>query len=150
MTYRGKITAKVMFSVNGGPVRTETKLLGHLPIMIKSTKCHLGDASPADLVAAKEDADELGGYFIVNGIERIVRLLIVTRRNHVMGLIRPSFQKRGPQYTKYGCQMRCVREDQTSKTLYMQYCQDGTCMVRFSLQKERIPDAPRPHPEGLD
>lgn len=135
ITYRGKITAKLMFSVNGGPVRTETKLLGHLPIMIKSTKCHLADASAADLVAAKEDADELGGYFIVNGIERIVRLLIVTRRNHVMGLIRPSFQKRGPQYTKYGCQMRCVREDQTSKTLYLQYCQDGACMVRFSYRK---------------
>src|ERR1700722_12460412 len=30
ITYKGKITTKLMFSVNGGAVRTETKVLGHL------------------------------------------------------------------------------------------------------------------------
>lgn len=135
VSYRGRMTAKLVFTVNGGPVRTETRALGHLPVMVRSTKCHLGDASSAELVAAKEDADELGGYFIVNGIERIIRLLIVTRRNHPLALIRPSFAKRGPQYTHYGCQMRCIRPDETSQTIYLQYCQDGSCMVRFSYRK---------------
>ena len=44
---------------------------------------------------AKEESDELGGYFIVNGIEKLIRMLIVQRRNHPMAIIRPSFGNRG-------------------------------------------------------
>ena len=51
--------------------------LGHLPIMVKSKKCHLRKKSCAELVAAKEESLEMGGYFICNGIERIIRILIL-------------------------------------------------------------------------
>jgi DNA-directed RNA polymerase beta subunit len=37
-----------------------------------------------ELVEAKEESEELGGYFIVNGIEKLIRMLIVQRRNHPM------------------------------------------------------------------
>jgi len=33
--------------------------------------------SPDGLVKAKEESEELGGYFIVNGIEKIIRMLQV-------------------------------------------------------------------------
>ena len=135
VSYRGKLSVKFMWSVNNGAVRSEVKSLGALPIMVRSTRCHLYEMSPSELTGKKEDAEELGGYFIVNGIERIVRLLIVTRRNHVLALTRPSFAKRGPSYTNYGCQVRCVREDQSSQTIYLHYLQDGTVMVRFSYRK---------------
>jgi DNA-directed RNA polymerase I subunit RPA2 len=49
--------------------------------MVKSARCHLAAASrQRDLVALKEEAMETGGYFICNGIERIIRLLIVQVR----------------------------------------------------------------------
>jgi DNA-directed RNA polymerase I subunit RPA2 len=35
------------------------------------------------MIEKHEEAEELGGYFIINGIERLIRLLIVQRRNHV-------------------------------------------------------------------
>jgi len=38
----------------------------------------------------------MGGYFVVNGLEKLIRLLIVNRRNYVLGITRPSFTKRGP------------------------------------------------------
>lgn len=137
ISYRGQITAVIAYQINGGVEFKERRSLGHLPIMVKSSRCNLTVAAngPAGLVKAHEDPDELGGYFIVNGIERLVRLLIATRRNHVMALIRSSFMKRGPLYTHFGCQIRCVRDDQTSQTLYLQYLTDGSCMLRFSYRK---------------
>ena len=51
--------------------------MGDLPIMVKSARCHLKSASPATLVGMKEEANEMGGYFVMNGIERVIRLLQV-------------------------------------------------------------------------
>lgn len=135
ISYKGKMTAKLMYQINGGTPKVEVRTLGHLPIMVKSARCHLKDLSPAQLVERKEDAEELGGYFIVNGIERLVRLLIVARRNHPLALIRSSFAKRGPTYSQYGVQIRCVRDDQSSQSLFLHYLTDGSCMVRFSYRK---------------
>ena len=42
-----------------------------------------GQSAPKALVRHKEEAQEFGGYFIVNGNERIVRMLIMPRRNYV-------------------------------------------------------------------
>ena len=91
---------------------------------------------PSALVKHHEDPDEFGGYFIVNGIERLIRLLIVTKRNHPLALIRPSFMKRGPTYTHYGVQIRSVRPDQSSQTSTIHYCNDGSVNFRFSYRKQ--------------
>lgn len=53
--------------------------LGDLPIMVCSNCCRLAGKSPAELVELKEEASECGGYFIVNGIERVIRLLQVSK-----------------------------------------------------------------------
>ncbi len=82
-----------------------------------------------------EDPDEFGGYFISNGIERLIRLLIVPRRNHPTAIIRPSFANRGPTYSSYGVSIRCVRLDQTSQTLTLHYRTDGELTMRFSFRK---------------
>lgn len=38
---------------------------------------------PSQYVYNLEDAEEIGGYFIVNGNERVIRLLTAQRRNYV-------------------------------------------------------------------
>jgi len=91
--------------------------------------------SPYELVEHKEESEELGGYFVVNGIEKIIRLLIVQRRNHPMAIIRPSFAKRGKSYSQYGVQIRTVRPDQTSQTNVLHYLNDGNVTFRFSWRK---------------
>lgn len=92
--------------------------------------------SSAELVARHEEAEEFGGYFIINGNERLIRYLILPRRNHVISLIRPSFANRGPSYTQYAVQIRCVRPDQTSATNTLHYLSNGNAMLRFSWRKQ--------------
>ncbi|KAF8001835.1 hypothetical protein HF325_004336 [Metschnikowia pulcherrima] len=71
-SYRAKLVMKLSWSVNDGPEESETRDGGNVPIMLKSNRCHLEKMSPKQLVDAKEESDELGGYFIVNGIEKLV------------------------------------------------------------------------------
>lgn len=92
--------------------------------------------SKAELAEAGEEPNEFGGYYIINGLEKIVRMLITTRRNHVMTIYRPSFTNRGPLYTPYGCIIRCVRPDQTSLTVGLLYQTDGEIFYRFYWRKQ--------------
>ncbi|KAJ3289897.1 hypothetical protein HK104_007149 [Borealophlyctis nickersoniae] len=135
ISYKARLQARLHWRVNGGPPQVENKSLGMLPVMVRSVRCHLDGKSPAELVKCHEDADEFGGYFISNGIERLIRLLIVPRRNHPTALIRNAFQNRGPTYSVYGVSMRCVRPDQTSQTVTLHYCTDGAVTLRFSYRK---------------
>lgn len=77
------------------------KPIGRLPIMVGSQLCHLAGKTPQEMLSLKEEKHEFGGirdlihmsfmwlktdlgYFIVNGNEKIVRLLIAQRRNYPM------------------------------------------------------------------
>jgi len=92
--------------------------------------------SSAELVTRHEESEEFGGYFIVNGNERLIRYLILPRRNQVIALSRPSFTNRGPSYTPSAVQIRCVRPDQTSVTNTLHYLTNGSAMLRFSWRKQ--------------
>lgn len=110
----------------------------HLVLMspLQSVRCNLKGASAAELVNKHEEPEEFGGYFIINGNERLIRYLILPRRNHVVALVRPSFLKRGRSYTSYAVQIRAVRPDQTSVTNSLHYLLDGSATFRFSWRKQ--------------
>ncbi|BFZ64987.1 DNA-directed RNA polymerase I subunit rpa2 [Saitoella coloradoensis] len=134
-TYRARIVLKLSYRLNNGPWESVSREAGLLPIMVRSNRCHLTGMAPADLVSHKEESDEMGGYFIVNGNEKLIRLLIVTRRNHAMALVRPSFANRGNAYSHFGVQIRCVRPDQSSQGNTLHYLNDGNAMLRISWRK---------------
>ncbi|KAF2402341.1 beta and beta-prime subunits of DNA dependent RNA-polymerase [Trichodelitschia bisporula] len=134
-SYRGKLTARLEYKVNNGPWKEAPREIGQMPIMLRSNRCHLQNMSPAELVLHKEESEELGGYFIMNGNEKLIRMLVVGRRNFPMAIIRPSFVNRGNTYTKFGIQIRSVRPDQTSQTNVLHYLNDGNVMFRFSWRK---------------
>ncbi|THH31929.1 hypothetical protein EUX98_g2298 [Antrodiella citrinella] len=135
-SYRARMTVKLCWRVNDGPVEVETKDCGLVPIMVRSIRCNLKGMSSAELVEHHEEPEEFGGYFIVNGNERLIRYLILPRRNHVISLTRPSFTNRGPSYTPHAVQIRCVRADQTSATNTLHYLSNGNAMLRFSWRKQ--------------
>lgn len=134
-TYRGKMSAKFQYQINDEAPVEFIRELGQAPLMLMSSMCHLEKNTPAELVQNKEESEELGGYFLVNGIEKIIRLLVVNRRNFPMAIERPSFEKRGPEYSKFGIMIRCVRPDQTSQSNVLHYLNDGNITFRFSWQK---------------
>src|SRR6056297_3335274 len=51
--------------------QTETKI-GRMPIMVGSNKCNIADFSREELIDIGEDPADPGGYFIVNGSERVL------------------------------------------------------------------------------
>jgi len=50
---------------------SETKI-GRMPIMVGSDKCNIADFSDRELIEIGEDPADPGGYFIVNGSERVL------------------------------------------------------------------------------
>lgn len=112
--------------------------IGFVPIMLKSKHCRLFNLPPKDLIAHKEEANEVGGYFIVNGNEKVVRLLHVNRRNYPIAIYRPSFTKIARSYTSYGIQMRCVRPDQSSQTITLNYTTDGRINARVIIRRQEF------------
>ncbi|KAF2487516.1 DNA-directed RNA polymerase I [Neohortaea acidophila] len=135
VTYRGRFRGRLEWRVNDGEWKESLREFGHLPIMLRSNRCHLQGLSPRELVNRREETEELGGYFIVNGIEKLIRMLIVNRRNFPAAIIRPSFKGRGSTYTEFGVQIRSVRRDQTSQTNVLHYLNDGNIVFRFSWRK---------------
>ena len=138
VTYRGRFRGRLEYRINAGEWKETVRDFGNLPIMLRSNRCHLEGLSPRDLVNRREETEELGGYFIVNGIEKLIRMLIVNRRNFPMAITRPSFENRGATYTKYGIQIRSVRPDQTSQTNVLHYLSDGNITFRFSWRKNEF------------
>ncbi|CAB66435.2 DNA-directed RNA polymerase I complex subunit Rpa2 [Schizosaccharomyces pombe] len=134
-TYKSRLVLKFSWSVNGGPRQSEMREVGMIPIMVRSNRCHLEGLSPAELIAHKEESEEMGGYFIVNGIEKLIRMLILPKRNHPTAIIRPSFANRGTSYSQYGLSIRCVRPDQSSLTNTLHYLNNGVTMFRFHWRK---------------
>jgi len=138
-TYSGATTAQLEVTINDSeePMVLAIKM-GDLPIMVGSERCHLKGLSCEKLVAIKEEANEVGGYFILNGIERVIRLLQVPRRNHATAVERNSFKNRGQSYSDKGVMMRCTRLDNTSVTVTMHYLNNGGATLRFVLKKQEF------------
>ncbi|GHJ88216.1 hypothetical protein NliqN6_4618 [Naganishia liquefaciens] len=138
-SYRAKLQARIRWTVSGPDGETasyeDVRDCGLLPVMVKSNRCNLQNMSSAQLVNQYEESSSWGGYFIVNGNEKIIRYLILPRRHHAVSLIRPSFEKRGPTYSKFGVQIRCVRKDETACTNTLHYLSSGGATIRFAWRK---------------
>ncbi|XP_057697376.1 DNA-directed RNA polymerase I subunit RPA2 [Corythoichthys intestinalis] len=135
-SYRGRIVADVSWSVNGVPKGIIKQSLGQIPIMVKSKLCNLDGMTPRELVSHHEEAEEMGGYFIVNGMEKVIRMLVMPRRNYPVAMSRPKWKSRGPGYTQYGISMRCVKEEHTAVNMNLHYLENGTVMLNFIYLKE--------------
>ena len=72
ITYAAPLYLYVSFYVDGEERRRERVFIGMLPIMVKSSKCVLSKATPEEQVKLGEDPYDPGGYFIINGSERVV------------------------------------------------------------------------------
>src|SRR3989338_6381622 len=72
ITYSSPIFIDVSAHINGVQRESFTTQIGNLPIMLKSKWCHLHKMNREELVQKGEDPDEPGGYFIINGTEKVL------------------------------------------------------------------------------
>ena len=68
-----------MAIVRGDPEQDEDRVvdaaetkIGRMPIMIGSNKCNIAEFTEEELIKVGEDPSDPGGYFIVNGSERVL------------------------------------------------------------------------------
>jgi DNA-directed RNA polymerase beta subunit len=72
LTYSAPIYLEVSAYVDDIQRENFTAMIGRLPIMLKSKYCHLNGLKREELIVKGEDPDESGGYFIINGNERVL------------------------------------------------------------------------------
>lgn len=65
-------------------------------------------------------------------------MLVVQKSNYPVAFLRPSYTNRGPGYTQYAVQMRCVREDFYAKTFTLHYLSDGNIHLRILYKKQEF------------
>ena len=80
----------------------------------------------------------MGGFFIINGNEKAIRLLIAPRRNHLMGICRPSFRNRGADFGPNAVAVRCVRRDGSSQTVGLHLLTSGGAKLRVMINKQEF------------
>ncbi|MBT4351781.1 DNA-directed RNA polymerase subunit B'' [archaeon] len=72
ISYSAPLFIDVSAHVDGIQRESFTTQIGNLPIMLKSKYCHLHGLSINELMEKKEDPYDPGGYFIINGTEKVL------------------------------------------------------------------------------
>jgi len=135
-SYKGRLTVRCSYSINGVVQPMLEKVLGLVPIMLRSNACHLSGLSPAQLVAKGEHEQEWGGYFVIGGHERLLRMLQTTRRNYVVAMKRSSWKNRGKNFSDLGVLLECGKRDLTITKNVLHFVTTGTAKFMFALNKE--------------
>ena len=85
LTYDGRIVATVRIKQKDIPKdEIQDITIGYIPIMLHSKKCILHNCSKMQYIAFGEDFFDHGGYFIINGTERVVLMYEQTVANRII------------------------------------------------------------------
>jgi DNA-directed RNA polymerase subunit B len=72
LSYSAPISLEVSSHIDGIQRESFKLQIGNMPIMVKSSFCHLSEMNKEDLIKVGEDPSDPGGYFIINGSEKVL------------------------------------------------------------------------------
>ncbi|MFB6167121.1 MAG: DNA-directed RNA polymerase subunit B'' [Candidatus Nanohaloarchaea archaeon] len=72
ITYSSRIRVKMTPIFEGRQQEPEVVTIGKIPVMVGSDICSTSDMDREELIDNDEDPDDLGGYFIINGTEKVL------------------------------------------------------------------------------
>ena len=72
ISYSAPINLEISTYVNDVQRENFVTEVGKIPIMLRSKYCHLHGLSKEELIKHGEDATDPGGYFIINGTEKVI------------------------------------------------------------------------------
>jgi len=121
LTYASNLYTDIrMTTVEIGPDGEEVEIeepeelnkvyIGKVPIMLRSLFCALADHNERELVELGECPYDQGGYFIINGSEKVLIAQERMANNHVY-----VFKKTGPGKYSYIAECRSVLENSTGR-----------------------------------
>ena len=120
LTYAAPVFLEFIQIIGGVERRYPQEVfIGELPVMLKSKLCHLDNMTDDELIEAGEDPNDPGGYFVINGSERVLVSIEDLAPNRIM----VSKEKDGALVTskvfstRFGFRARCVVERSTNGEL---------------------------------
>ena len=72
VSYAAPVKVETSVIEDGKVLETRFIHIGDIPVMVKSSACKLNNLKRAGLVEHSEDPHDPGGYFIINGSERVI------------------------------------------------------------------------------
>ena len=84
LTYAMPLSVEMIPVINGKEMGKELVYIGDLPTMLKSKYCYLYGLSEEGLIMHGEDPLDPGGYFIINGSERVIVALEDLAPNRIL------------------------------------------------------------------
>ena len=111
-------------------------ILGRIPIMLRSSHCHLSNMTPEERIKAGECPYDEGGYFIVKGKERV----LISQIRGIYNIPLVIEQKPGDKI-KYSCELRSMSEETGHSVLIQAVIGTDDSTLAFSIPhiKEIIP-----------
>lgn len=105
LSYAAPVFIEVSAHINDVQRENFTTQIMNLPIMLKSNFCHLNKLPREELIEKGEDPDDAGGYFIINGTERVLvniedlasnRFIVEEQSTGVTNFVGKIFSEKGP------------------------------------------------------
>lgn len=111
LTYATPLFLEIVPIFNGieRPVYSDV-FIGEVPVMVKSRLCYLSQMSKEDLILNGEDMNDPGGYFIINGSERVLVSIEDLVPNRLMVTRESGITVAKVFSTREGFRARCVVE----------------------------------------
>ncbi|MCX8205900.1 MAG: DNA-directed RNA polymerase subunit B'' [Candidatus Micrarchaeota archaeon] len=134
LTYASPMFLEIIPTISGIERDPEEVFIGELPIMVKSKPCHLHGLGRNELIDYGEDPLDPGGYFIVNGTEKVLVSLedlvpnrIIVSSDSAKGIVNAKVFS-----TRFGFRARCS-VDRTK---------DGKLQLTFPAAPPSMPVVP--------
>ena len=84
LSYVAPIAVEMTPIIDGREMDTELVLIGDIPVMLKSKLCVLSQLQKDELILNGEDPSDPGGYFLINGSERVIVALEDLAPNRIL------------------------------------------------------------------
>ncbi len=144
LTYASPIILEMTLIENNIESTPIEVIVGEIPIMLKSVLDPLAELSPEELVELGEDPKDPGGYFIVNGSEKV----IVTQEDLAVNKVLVDYGKSGSNITHTAKVISAAAGYRIP--IIMDRLKDGTLVLSFSAVPGKIPFAVMMKALGLE
>ena len=84
LTYAAPIYVDIEYVRGKQIVRRASNFIGRLPIMLRSNKCVLYGKDEAEMARLNECPLDPGGYFVVNGTEKVILIQEQLSKNRII------------------------------------------------------------------
>ncbi|XP_066601224.1 DNA-directed RNA polymerase III subunit RPC2 [Prorops nasuta] len=84
LNYSAPITVDIEYTRGHQPIIRNNLLIGRMPIMLRSSNCVLTNKSHFELAKMNECPHDPGGYFVINGQEKVILIQEQMLRNRII------------------------------------------------------------------